>query len=262
MGGTARKGSSVIRLKNETQMAGIRASCELLSKLYAELRPMIVAGATTIELDRFAEHYIRSNGGKPAFLNYGDSSNPFPASLCISINEEVIHGIPGKRKIQPGDVVGIDSGIDLGGYFSDAAFSVAVPPVAPATERLLRVTRECLDRAIAAAKPGARIHDVSRAVFSHARANGYGVVRQFCGHGVGFSQHEDPQVPNYVGSGPNPRIVPGMVIAIEPMINAGGDGVTELDDGWTIVTLDGSLSAHFEHTVAITATGAEALTSW
>lgn len=243
-------------------MASIRRSCALLSSLYAELRPMIVAGVSTGELDRFAKGYIVDHGGKPAFLEYGDSSNPFPASLCISINEEVIHGIPGKRKILPGDVVGIDCGIDLGGYFSDAAFTVAVPPVAPSSERLLRVTRECLDRAIAAVKPGARIHDVSRAVFSHARANGYGVVRQYCGHGVGFSQHEDPQVPNYVGSGPNPRMVPGMVIAIEPMINEGGDGVAELDDGWTVVTLDKSRSAHFEHSVAVTATGAEVLTAW
>jgi len=262
MGLFARKGFDVIRLKNETQMAGIRTSCALLSSLYAELRPMIVAGIATIELDRFAERFIVAHGGKPAFLHYGDKSNPFPATLCVSINEEVIHGIPGKRKIQPGDVVGIDSGIDLGGYFSDAAFSVAVPPVAPETERLLKVTKECLERAIAAVKPGARIHDISRAVFSHARANGYGVVRQYCGHGVGFSQHEDPQVPNYVGSGPNPRIVPGMVLAIEPMINAGGDGVAELDDGWTIVTLDKSRSAHFEHTIGVTANGAEILTAW
>jgi len=252
----------VIRLKNKNQIAAIQASCTMLSALYAELRPMIVAGTATIDLDDFARRFVIDHGGTPAFLNYGDASNPFPATLCISINEEVIHGIPGKRVIRPGDVVSIDSGIDLGGYFSDAAFSVAVPPVAPAAERLLRVTKECLERAIAVVKPGARIHDISRAVFSHARANGFGVVRQYCGHGVGFSQHEDPQVPNYVGSGPNPRLVPGMVIAIEPMINAGGDSVTELDDGWTVVTLDRSLSAHFEHTVVVTDTGVEVLTSW
>jgi len=261
-GSEAQKGIRVIRLKNEKQMAGIKASCKLLSEMYAELRPRIAAGVTTGELDRFAHAYIVEHGGAPAFLNYGDRSNPFPATLCVSINEEVIHGIPGDRVIRPGDIVGIDSGIELDGFYSDAAFSVAVPPVAPETRKLLDVTQECLRRAIAAVKPGARIHDVSRAVFSHARANGFGVVRQFCGHGVGFSQHEDPQVPNYVGSGPNPRIVPGMVLAIEPMINAGGDGVVELDDGWTIVTLDGSASAHFEHTVAVTAAGAEVLTAW
>lgn len=252
----------MIRLKNKNQIAAIKASCTMLSELYAELRPLIVAGTATIDLDDFARRFIVDRGGTPAFLNYGDASNPFPATLCISINEEVIHGIPGKRVIRPGDVVSIDSGIDLGGYYSDAAFSVAVPPVAPETERLLRVTKECLERAIAVVKPGSRIHDISRAVFSHARANGFGVVRQYCGHGVGFSQHEDPQVPNYVGSGPNPRLVPGMVIAIEPMINAGGDNVTELDDGWTVVTLDRSLSAHFEHTVVVTDTGVEVLTAW
>lgn len=252
----------MIRLKNKNQIAAIKASCTMLSELYAELRPLIVAGTATIDLDDFARRFIVDRGGTPAFLNYGDASNPFPATLCISINEEVIHGIPGKRVIRPGDVVSIDSGIDLGGYYSDAAFSVAVPPVAPETERLLRVTKVCLERAIAVVKPGSRIHDISRAVFSHARANGFGVVRQYCGHGVGFSQHEDPQVPNYVGSGPNPRLVPGMVIAIEPMINAGGDNVTELDDGWTVVTLDRSLSAHFEHTVVVTDTGVEVLTAW
>lgn len=252
----------MIRLKNQAQLAGIRASCRMLSAMYAELRPLVKAGVTTGELDEFAYEFIKKNGGTPAFLNYGDDDNPFPATLCVSINEEVIHGIPGKRRIREGDIVGIDSGIELDGLYSDAAFTVAVPPVAPEVERLLSVTKECLERAIAAVKPGGRIHDISRAVFSHARANGYGVVRQFCGHGVGFSQHEDPQVPNYVGSGPNPRLVPGMVFAIEPMINMGGDGVAELDDGWTIVTRDGSLSAHFEHTVAVTQDGVEVLTAW
>jgi len=230
--------------------------------MYAELRPLIKVGVTTGELDDFAYEFIRRHGGTPAFLHYGDEDNPFPATLCVSINEEVIHGIPGKRRIREGDIVSIDSGIELDGLYSDAAFSVAVPPVAPDTERLMAVTKECLERAVAAVRPGGRIHDISRAVFSHARANGFGVVRQFCGHGVGFSQHEDPQVPNYVGSGPNPRLVPGMVLAIEPMINLGGDGVAELDDGWTIVTRDGSRSAHFEHTVAVTSTGVEVMTAW
>lgn len=249
-------------LKNAEQLEGIRKSCKLLSSMYTALRPLVKAGVTTVSLDRFAYGYILDHGGKPAFLNYGDDDNPFPGTLCVSVNEEVIHGIPGKRVIQPGDVVGIDCGIDLGGYFSDAAFSVAVEPVAPETDRLLRVTRECLDRAIKAVKPGSRIHDISRAVFSHARANGFGVVREYCGHGVGFSQHEDPQVPNYVSSGPNPRLVPGMVLAIEPMINAGGDGVRLLDDGWTVVTYDGSRSGHFEHTVVVTTDGVEVMTAW
>jgi methionyl aminopeptidase len=186
----------------------------------------------------------------------------YPATLCTSVNEEVIHGIPGKRILRPGDIVGLDCGINLDGYFSDAAITIPLPPVAPEAEKLLAVTRECLDRAIAAARPGGRVHDISRAVFSHAKANGFGVVRQYCGHGVGFSPHEDPQVPNYVGSGPNPRLRPGMVLAIEPMINIGGDAVKELDDGWTVVTSDKSLSAHFEHSVLVTENGIEVLTSW
>jgi methionyl aminopeptidase len=252
----------MIRLKNNAQIEGIRASCALLSRLFAEIRPRIIAGTTTGEIDAFAEKWIRDQGGIPAFLGYGDSDNPFPATLCISINEEVIHGIPGKRVLKPGDLVGIDCGIEFDGYFSDAAFSVAIPPVDPETERLMGVTQECLQRAIAAVKPGARIHDISRAVFSHAKAHGFGVVRQYCGHGVGFSPHEDPQVPNYVSSGPNPRMMPGMVLAIEPMINAGGDATMDKDDGWTVVTRDHSRSAHFEHTVVVTDDGKEVLTSW
>ncbi len=248
----------MIRIKNQVQIQGIRKSCELLSELFAELGPAVVPGISTGELDALARKFIESRGGKPAFLGYYD----YPASLCISINEEVIHGIPGSRTVKPGDLVGIDCGIDLGGYFSDAAMSVAVPPVSPETERLSRVTRECLSLAIAAVRPGARIHDISRAVFEHAKAAGYGVVRQYCGHGVGLAVHEDPQVPNYVGGGPNPRLAPGMVLAIEPMINAGGDAVVDLEDGWTVVTEDGSLSAHFEHTVLVTASGVEVLTHW
>ena len=178
------------------------------------------------------------------------------------MNEEVIHGIPGKRRLKEGDIVGLDCGIDLEGYFSDAAITLPVGRVSEEAERLMRVTRECLERGIAAIVPGARIHDVSRAVFSHATANGYGVVRQYCGHGVGFEAHEDPQVPNYVSAGPNPRIVPGMVLAIEPMINLGKGDVKVLDDDWTVVTLDKKISAHYEHTVAVLADGVEVLTSW
>lgn len=252
----------MIRLKNTAQIEGIKTSCALLSRLFAEIRPRVIAGTSTGEIDAFAEKWIRDHGGVPAFLGYGDNDNPFPATLCISINEEVIHGIPGKRLLKQGDLVGIDCGIELNGYFSDAAFSVSIPPVEPETDRLMRVTKECLQRGIAAVKPGARIHDISRAVFSHAKAHGFGVVRQYCGHGVGFSPHEDPQVPNYVSSGPNPRMVPGMVLAIEPMINEGGDATIDKDDGWTVVTKDHSRSAHFEHTVVVTDDGCEVLTSW
>jgi methionyl aminopeptidase len=254
----------MIRLKNAEQAEGIRKSCKLLSEMFAYLRPLVIPGVTTLDLDKKAQEFIEDHGGVPAFLGYPSSGDymDYPATLCTSVNEEVIHGIPGKRILRPGDIVGLDCGINLDGYFSDAAITIPLPPVAPEAEKLLAVTRECLDRAIAAARPGGRVHDISRAVFSHAKANGFGVVRQYCGHGVGFSPHEDPQVPNYVGSGPNPRLRPGMVLAIEPMINIGGDAVKELDDGWTVVTSDKSLSAHFEHSVLVTENGIEVLTSW
>jgi methionyl aminopeptidase len=248
----------VIRLKNKEQLKGIRDSCAMLSELFSILVPMVRPGVRTEELDETAREFIEKRGGRPWFLGY----EGYPASLCVSINEEVIHGIPGKRRLVEGDIVGLDCGIDFRGFFSDAAITVSVGKASEEAERLMRITRECLDRAIAAVRPGARIHDISRAVFSHATAAGYGVVRQYCGHGVGFAEHEDPQIPNYVGAGPNPRLVPGMVLAIEPMINLGTGEVKVLADDWTVVTLDGGLSAHYEHTVAVVPEGVEVLTSW
>lgn len=248
----------MIRLKTPEQIAGIRVSCNLLAELFAALKPMVKPGASPIELDRFARDFIVKSGGRPAFLGY----DGYPATLCISVNEAVIHGIPGKRPMKEGDIVGFDCGIDLHGHFSDAAVTWPVGRVSAEASKLMSVTRECLARAIAAARPGARIHDISRAVFSLATANGYGVVRQYCGHGVGLDIHEDPQIPNYVSSGPNPRLVPGMVLALEPMINLGTGEVRVLPDDWTVVTMDGKLSAHFEHSILITPEGAEVLTSW
>lgn len=248
----------MIRRKNNEQIEGIRKSCSLLSRLLTEIRPLVQPGASLLELDRFARDFILRHGGRPAFLGY----EGYPATLCLSVNEVVIHGIPDERRLAEGDIVGLDSGIDLGGYFSDAAVTWAVGRVGPEAERLMRVTRECLDKAIEAVVPGARIHDISRAVFRQATGAGFGVVRQYCGHGVGLEMHEDPQIPNYVSPGPNPRLLPGMVLAIEPMINAGTGDVRLLDDDWTVVTLDGSLSAHYEHTVLVTETGREVLTSW
>jgi methionyl aminopeptidase len=248
----------MIRRKNNEQIEGIRKSCSLLSRLLTEIRPLVQPGASLLELDRFARDFILRHGGRPAFLGY----EGYPATLCLSVNEVVIHGIPDERRLTEGDIVGLDSGIDLGGYFSDAAVTWAVGRVGPEAERLMRVTRECLDKAIEAVVPGARIHDISRAVFRQATGAGFGVVRQYCGHGVGLEMHEDPQIPNYVSPGPNPRLLPGMVLAIEPMINAGTGDVRLLDDDWTVVTLDGSLSAHYEHTVLVTETGHEVLTSW
>jgi methionyl aminopeptidase len=249
----------VIRLKNAEQIEGIRKSCRMLSGLFEELAPLVRPGVSTIELDRAAHDYIVSRGGRPAFLGY----DGYPASLCVSPNEVVIHGIPDGRKLVEGDIVGLDCGIDLGGFFSDAALTLPVGRLSPEAESLLAVTRECLEKAIAAVKPGARVHDISRAVYGHAVSHGYGVVRQYCGHGVGLSPHEDPQVPNYVSPGPNPRLMPGMVLALEPMINLGTGDVKVLADDWTVVTLDRKLSAHYEHTVAILPDWTvEVLTSW
>jgi len=248
----------VIRLKNQAQLGKIRESCQLLSALFVDLTPRVKEGVSTAELDEAARSFIVAHGGKPAFLDY----EGYPKSLCVSVNEEVIHGIPGKRRLKEGDIVGLDCGIDLDGHFSDAALTLPVGKVSEEAAALMRVTRECLSRALAAVKPGARIHDISRAVYGYAVAHGYGVVRSYCGHGVGFSPHEDPQIPNYVSPGPNPRLVPGMVLAIEPMINLGTGDVRLLDDDWTVVTLDGKISAHYEHTVAVLPDGVEILTAW
>jgi methionyl aminopeptidase len=249
----------MIRLKNEKQIQGIRKSCRLLSAMYKELIPLVKAGVETIDLDRWARNWIKKAGGRPAFLGYGSKSNPFPAALCISINHEVIHGIPSRRKIAEGDLVSLDSGIELEGFISDQAVTVEVGKVSEAAHALNMITRECLYKGIAAAKAGDRLLQVSRAINSHALSHNYGVVHQFCGHGVGFSLHEDPQVPNNP-HGPNPRMRGGLVIAIEPMINLGTGDVEVLDDGWTIVTADGKLSAHWEHTIAIFSDHTEILT--
>jgi methionyl aminopeptidase len=249
----------VIRLKNEKQIEGIRTSCKLLSAMYRELVPLVKPGVETIEIDRWTRNWIKKAGGKPAFLGYGSKANPYPAAICISINNEVIHGLPSRRRVANGDLVSLDCGIELGGYISDQAVTVEAGKVSPAAHRLSQVTRECLEKGIAAARAGDRLLQIARAVQGHALASGYGVVHQFCGHGVGLSLHEDPQVTN-VPHGPNPKLTGGMVIAIEPMINLGTGDVEILEDGWTVVTADGSLSAHWEHTVAIFPDHTEILT--
>ncbi|MDR1910141.1 MAG: type I methionyl aminopeptidase [Spirochaetaceae bacterium] len=249
----------MIRLKNERQIAGIRESCRLLCAMFREMIPLVKPGVETLEIDRWVRNWIGKAGGKPAFFNYGPRDNPFPGAICISVNEEVIHGIPGRRKIKSGDLVSLDCGIDLGGFISDKSCTVEVGSVSPEAHTLNVVTRECLYRGIAAVKAGDRLLQIARAVQGHALTHGYGVVRQFCGHGVGLAVHEDPQVPN-VPHGPNPRMSAGMVIAIEPMINQGTGDVDILDDGWTVVTADRRLSSHWEHTIAIFADHIEVLT--
>jgi methionyl aminopeptidase len=240
----------MIRLKNAKQIEGIRSSCRMLSAMYRELIPLVKPGVETLEIDHWTRNWIKRAGGKPAFLGYGPKKNPFPAAICISINNVVIHGIPSKRRIQEGDLVSLDCGIVLDGYFSDQAISLEAGKVSGAVHQLNVVTRECLYKGIEAARAGERLLQIARAVEGHALAHGYGVVRDYCGHGVGLSLHEDPQVSNYP-HGPNPRMNNGLVIAIEPMINMGKADVRLLDDDWTVVTADGQVSAHWEHTVAI-----------
>ena len=246
----------MIKLKNHAEIGKIREAGFILSETLEKLKAMVEDGISTAELDNFAREYVKSRGGEPAFLGYMD----YPAALCVSVNEEVIHGIPGKRRLKRGDIVGMDLGVNLGGYFADAAVTVPVGKVTPAREQLMRVTRECLELGIQQAVAGNRISHISKAIYDHARANALEVVRQYCGHGVGFSQHEEPQIPNYVSSGPNPRLKPGMILALEPMLNRGDWQVKVLEDKWTVITADRSVSAHFEHTIAVHKDHTEILT--
>jgi len=246
----------MIRLKNEKQIAGIRESCHLLAQLYKDIIPKIQAGMSTRDIDDMCVEFITRHGGTPAWY-----AEDFDGAACISVNEEVIHGIPSrKRKVYNGDIVSLDIGIDLNGYISDSAVTIPIGKVSPEAEKLMAVTKECLAAGIAACKVGNRIRDIGEAVYSVASAHGYGVVYDFCGHGVGLSVHEDPSIPNLPTRGPNPRIQAGMVLAIEPMINLGVPEVEQLDDGWTIVTADGKISCHEEHTVAVFPDHTEILT--
>jgi methionyl aminopeptidase len=215
----------------------------------------MVPGVKTRELDRLAEQVIRDAGGVPAFLHY----RGYPATLCISVNDVIVHGIPGEVPLQEGDIVGIDCGVFYKGYCGDAARTFAVGRIDPAAERLLRVTEEALHLGVAQVRPGGRLQDIGWAVQQHAESHGYSVVREFTGHGVGTSLHEDPQVPNFGVAGKGPKLKPGMVLAIEPMVNAGACGIRMDPDGWTARTEDGSLSAHFEFSVAVTPSGAQVL---
>jgi methionyl aminopeptidase len=242
----------MIRLKNEKQIDGIRKSCKLLSAMYRELIPLVKPGVQTIEIDQWVQNWIKKAGGRPVFLGYciKKEINPYPAAICISINEEVIHGIPSKRRIKEGDLVSLDCGIELDGFVSDQAVSIEAGRVSDEVKKLNAVTRECLYRGIEAAKAGDRLLQIARAVEGLAKTSGYGIVKEYCGHGVGMALHEDPHVPN-TPHGANPKMNNGMVIAIEPMINMGTADVEVLDDGWTVVTADEKTSAHWEHTVAI-----------
>jgi methionyl aminopeptidase len=247
-----------IILKAPWELEILRRANRLVAATLRELAHRTSPGATTLDLDRFAETYLRERGALPAFKGYRD----YPFTLCASVNEAVVHGFPSVRPLQEGDILSLDMGAVVDGYYGDAAVTLPVGQISAAAERLLRVTRECLDLAVRAAQPGGRLADISQAVQAHAEGNGFSVVRVFVGHGIGKALHEAPQIPNFVdaGQGRGPVLKPGMVLAIEPMINAGGPDVRVLEDRWTAVTVDGALSAHFEHTVAITEQGPEVLT--
>jgi methionyl aminopeptidase len=222
----------------------------LVGEVLTELSGMLAPGVTTADLDAAAEEHIRKAGATPAFKGY----HGYPATICASVNDEVIHGIPsGRRVLVEGDIVSIDVGASIGGYFGDSAVTLPVGHVSEEAATLLRVTDEALFKAIAQVRPGARVSDIGHAVQSYVEAYGFSVVREFVGHGIGQRMHEEPQVPNYGQPGRGPRLAEGMVLAIEPMVNAGKPEVRVLSDGWTAVTRDRSLSAHFEHTVAVTA---------
>ncbi len=245
-----------MKIKTKDQLRKIHESCQLLAAMFRDIQQEIGEGANLLDLDHWAQEYILRHKAKPAFKGYRD----YPATLCTSLNHEVIHGIPRSRKLKKGDLLSVDCGIDLNGYISDMAMTFPIGNITPEEEKLLRVTQESLWAGIRAVKPGGRIKDISSAISRVIEPNGYGIVHDFCGHGVGFSVHEPPEVPNYVRLGPNPRLPVGLVIAIEPMVNMGTAEVTVLDDGWTVVTRDGKKSAHFEHTVAVVEEGYWVLT--
>ena len=248
----------MIELKSAREIALMRAGGHILADVIDRLREAVKPGLSTLEIDEDVEAFIRSRGALPAFKGY----RGFPGTVCISINEEVVHGIPSAhRRIKEGDIVGLDLGCIVEGYYADCAFTLAVGDVPPKVQQLLDVTRESLDVAIAECRAGRRLSDVSHAVQAHVERNGFSVVRAFVGHGIGRALHEDPQIPNFGDPGRGPQLRAGMVLAIEPMVTMGSWEVKVLDDGWTAVTRDGSLAAHFEHTIAVTDDGPEVLTS-
>ncbi|MFM9027022.1 MAG: type I methionyl aminopeptidase [Bacteroidota bacterium] len=248
----------MLYFKTQDEIELIRISSLLVAKTLAEVARVIRPGITTLELDRVAEAFIRENGGTPAFLGY----NGFPNSLCISVNSQVVHGIPGKYELKDGDVCSVDCGVLFNGFYGDSAYSFPVGEVANETIALLKVTRDSLLRGIDMAVAGNRLGDVSSAIQIHAETHGYSVVRELVGHGIGRHLHEKPEVPNYGKRGTGLTLKEGLVIAIEPMINMGTKSVVHEKDGWTVRTADNKASAHFEHTVAVRKGSADILSSF
>jgi methionyl aminopeptidase len=246
----------MITIKSPREIEIMRRSGKITAKTLSMLVKTVHAGMTTDEIDRLAEESIRSMGGVPTFIGY----NGYKHSICLSVNDEVVHGIPGPRVLADGDLLSLDLGTTFEGYVSDSAITVPIGNVSEAAKRLMRVTQECLMFGIAQMQVGKRLGDIGHAIQAHAEANGYGVVRQLVGHGVGTKLHEEPQVPNYGTPGTGTQLRPGLVLAIEPMITEGSYEVDTLDDGWTVVTQDGKLAAHFEHTIVVTDDGPKILT--
>lgn len=249
---------SKIYYKSPEEIELIRESSLLVSKTLAEVAKLIAPGVTTLELDKLAYEFIKDHGAIPAFLNYGG----FPNSLCISPNEQVVHGIPGKYVIKEGDLISVDCGVIKNNFFGDSAYTFAIGEIDAEKQKLVKVTQECLNFAIEKAVVGMRVGDIGFAVQTHAENNGFGVVRELVGHGVGVKLHEKPEVPNYGKRGSGVKLEEGMVIAIEPMINAGTAGVKFWSDGWTVTTKDNKPSAHFEHTVAVVKGKADVLSTF
>lgn len=249
--------TKTVELKSPREIESMRRAGAVVSATLKVLAKSVAPGMATAELDSIARAELSKRGAKAAFLGY----HGFPAALCVSVNSEVVHGIPSAhKKLKEGDILSLDFGCIVDGFYGDAAVTIGVGSLSAEAERLLRVTRESLEKGIAAMRADGRLGDVSSAVQRHVEAEGFSVVREFVGHGIGRALHEDPPVPNYGKAGTGLRLTPGLVLAIEPMVNAGGHEVTVLSDGWTAVTKDGSLSAHFEHTVALTEKGTEILT--
>ena len=246
----------MIVCKSPAEIEKMRAASMLVADVLAELAAMVAPGVSTLDLDVAAERMVREGGAEPAFKGY----RGYPNTLCASVNDQVIHGIPSKRPLAEGDIISLDMGVKMNGFFGDSAVTVAVGRVSDQAQRLLRVTEESLEKGIEQVRLGGRISDIGHAIQAHVEAHGFSVVREFVGHGIGASLHEEPQIANYGEPGRGPRLAEGMTLAIEPMVNVGRPNVKMLSDGWTAVTRDGSLSAHFEHTVAVTKDGPLVLT--
>jgi methionyl aminopeptidase len=248
----------MIVCRSAAEIERLRVANQLVAEILAALEAAVAEGVSTADLDALAERLVREGGAEPAFKGY----RGYPATLCASVNEEVVHGIPSKsRVLRQGDIISLDIGVKIGGYYGDSAVTISVGDVPGRTKELLETTRQALERAIGRAQPGGRLSDISHAVQAWVEAHGFSIVREFVGHGIGEQLHEEPQIPNYGEPGRGPKLVPGMVLAIEPMVAMGRPETKVLSDGWTAVTRDRSLAAHFEHTVAVTSDGPLVLTA-